>query len=224
MRDINPVGKEGWNEMQRFKFRKIDDFIDSLHPAMVKNGVILIPRKIKYEKRSIEVTRSSGKTGIDTHVELDMEYDLYAAEDGSKLTVGPFPGEAIDSGDKATTKALTAAYKYFLIETFIFPLVDMVDADSESHDVKSVTPNQPITNKPKIIGGDFMIPASKTFGPHQGKKVKDVPVDGLKKILEWCKEKKIAPDLQKSIIQYLCLTPAYVSGKDDIPPFDEFDK
>ena len=63
-----------------------------------------------------------------------MEYDFYA-EDGSKVTVGPIPAEGLDSGDKATNKALSAALKYALIQTFSIPTEDMAEADLDSPEI-----------------------------------------------------------------------------------------
>ena len=63
-----------------------------------------------------------------------MEYDFFA-EDGSKVTVGPIPAEGLDSGDKATNKALSAALKYALIQTFSVPTEDMAEADLESPEI-----------------------------------------------------------------------------------------
>ena len=44
-------------------------------------------------------------------------------------------GEAMDSGDKATNKALSAAYKYAALQVFCVP-VDADDADHSSHEVE----------------------------------------------------------------------------------------
>jgi hypothetical protein len=63
-----------------------------------------------------------------------MEYDFFA-EDGSKVTVGPIPAEGLDSGDKATNKALSAALKYALIQTFSVPTEDMAEADLDSPEI-----------------------------------------------------------------------------------------
>lgn len=131
MKEIGPVTKDQKNTAQGFKFRGIDQFVNALHPALVKHGVFMAPRCVKEVHELKEVMRSSGKPGIDKHVSLLMEYDFYA-EDGSKVTVGPIPAEGLDSGDKATNKALSAALKYALIQTFSVPTEDMAEADLET--------------------------------------------------------------------------------------------
>ena len=136
MKDIGSVGKDQKNLQQGFKFRGIDQFVNSLYPALTKNGVFMSPRLVKEEHELKEVVRSSGKPGVDKHVTLYMEYDFFA-EDGSKVTVGPIPAEGLDSGDKATNKALSAALKYALIQTFSIPTEDMTDADSDSPEIST---------------------------------------------------------------------------------------
>lgn len=134
MRDIGSVGKDQKNQAQGFKFRGIDQFVNSLYPALTKHGVFMAPRCVSEQHELKEVTRGSGKAGVDKHVTILMEYDFFA-EDGSKVTVGPIPAEGLDSGDKATNKALSAALKYALIQTFAIPTEDMAEADLESPEI-----------------------------------------------------------------------------------------
>lgn len=138
MKDIGSVGKDQKNQAQGFKFRGIDQFVNALYPALTKNGVFMAPRCVKEEHELKEVTRNNGKAGVDKHVTILMEYDFFA-EDGSKVTVGPIPAEGLDSGDKATNKALSAALKYALIQTFSVPTEDMAEADSESPEIGTKT-------------------------------------------------------------------------------------
>lgn len=134
MTEIGSIGKDQKNQAQGFKFRGIDQFVNSLYPALTKHGVFMAPRCVSETHELKEVTRGSGKQGIDKHVTILMEYDFFA-EDGSKVTVGPIPAEGLDSGDKATNKALSAALKYALIQTFSIPTEDMAEADLESPEI-----------------------------------------------------------------------------------------
>jgi hypothetical protein len=143
MRDIGSVGKDQKNQAQGFKFRGIDQFVNSLYPALTRHGVFMAPRCVSEQHELKEVTRGSGKAGIDKHVTILMEYDFFA-EDGSKVTVGPIPAEGLDSGDKATNKALSAALKYALIQTFSVPTEDMAEADLESPEIGRRSSNAPV--------------------------------------------------------------------------------
>ena len=140
MKDVGSVSKDQKNVQQGFKFRGIDQFVNALYPALTKHGVFMAPRCVSEVHELKEVVRSSGKAGVDKHVTILMEYDFFA-EDGSKVTIGPIPAEGLDSGDKATNKALSAALKYALIQTFSIPTEDMAEADKETVEIsgKSTT-------------------------------------------------------------------------------------
>lgn len=134
MKDIGSVKKDQKNQAQGFKFRGIDQFVNALHPALTRHGVFMTPFCTAYSQELKEVTRSSGKAGVDKHVAIQMCYTFYA-EDGSSVTVGPIPAEGLDSGDKAVNKALSASLKYALIQTFSVPTEDMAEADLETPEI-----------------------------------------------------------------------------------------
>lgn len=158
MKDIGFIGKNSTNAAQGFKFRSIDSFVNTLYPALVKHGVFMTPRATNYTQELKDVIRNNGKAGVDKHVTILMEYDFYA-EDGSKVTVGPVPAEGLDSGDKATNKALSAALKYALIQTFSVPTEDMAEADLESPEIGTSTPKA-VSNPPTSSAEPTQAPAS----------------------------------------------------------------
>lgn len=127
MRDVGAVGKDQKNTAQGYKFRGIDQFVNALHPALVKNNVFLTTEVLERTEQLKEVERSNGKKGVDKHVALRVKYTFYA-EDGSHVS-STLASEGLDSGDKATNKALSAALKYALIQTFSVPTEDMEEAD-----------------------------------------------------------------------------------------------
>jgi hypothetical protein len=148
MREIGAVGKDQKNTAQGFKFRGIDQFVNALYPALTRHGVFMAPRALRHDQEIKEVVRSNGKSGVDKHVAIMMEYTFYA-EDGSHVTVGPIPAEGLDSGDKATNKALSAALKYALIQTFSIPTEDMAEADLESPEMGAAKASALSVEKPK---------------------------------------------------------------------------
>ena len=160
MRDVGAIGKDQKNTAQGFKFRGIDQFVNALYPALTKHGVFLSPRSVNYTQELKDVTRSNGKTGVDKHVTVLMEYTFYA-EDGSSVTIGPVPAEGLDSGDKATNKALSAALKYALIQTFSIPTEDMAEADLESPEIGVANSTSPSVES-KGVGQEASAPAKKT--------------------------------------------------------------
>jgi hypothetical protein len=73
-----------------------------------------------------------------------IKYTFYA-EDGTKVSA-VVVGEAFDSGDKATNKAMSIAFKYACYQVFCIPTEDMKDPDSESHEINTNAP-KPKENK-----------------------------------------------------------------------------
>lgn len=154
MSEIGSVGKNQTNTVQGFKFRGIDQFVNALYPALTKHGVFMVPECVSEQHEIRDVVRGNGKPGVDKHVTIQMKYHFYA-EDGSHVTVGPIPAEGLDSGDKATNKALSAALKYALIQTFSIPTEDMAEGDLESPEIQTRSTTSAQT-------GDPVNPVSKT--------------------------------------------------------------
>lgn len=123
------------NQGAGYKFRGIDDVYNVLSSIMAKNGLCIIPRMLN--RLCEERTSKSG--GALFYVTVEAEFDLVSAEDGSKHTARTF-GEAMDSGDKATNKAMSAAYKYMAFQTFAIPTEGDNDADGNTHEVVKQKP------------------------------------------------------------------------------------
>ena len=110
------ISKDRKNVQQGYSFRGIDDVYNALSPLLAKNGLCILPRMIS---RNCE-ERQTQKGGTLFYVTVEAEFDFVCADDGSKHTVKTF-GEAMDSGDKATNKAMSAAYKYAAFQAFAIP-------------------------------------------------------------------------------------------------------
>lgn len=115
-----------------YKFRGIDDLYNALAPALAESGLVILPRIINRECQD----RQTKGGAVMQHVVLTVEYDLVAASDGSIHTVRSV-GECFDSGDKATNKAMTAAFKYLCFELFCIPLTGSDDADATNYELES---------------------------------------------------------------------------------------
>lgn len=130
------IGKSRTNQQQGFKFRGIDETLNALAPVLSEHGLVVLPRMLT---RQI-TERESRNGGVLFSVVVEAEFDFVAAEDGSKHTVKTF-GEAMDSGDKATNKAMSIAYKYAAFLAFCIPVEGMgEDADTTVHEVKAQAP------------------------------------------------------------------------------------
>lgn len=125
------IGKDHKNQQQGYKFRGIDDVYNTLAPLLAKHGLVIVPRMIRREC----VERQTLKGGALFSVTVEAEFDFVASEDASKVTARTF-GEAMDSGDKATNKAMSAAYKYACFQTFAIPTDTDNDGDEVTHAVR----------------------------------------------------------------------------------------
>jgi hypothetical protein len=124
------ISKDRKNEQQNYKFRGIDDVYNALSPVLAKHGLVILPRVLNREC----VERVTSKGGAIFYVTVEVEFDFIAAEDGSRHTVKTF-GEAMDLADKATNKAMSAAYKYAAMQAFCIPTEGDNDADAITHEV-----------------------------------------------------------------------------------------
>ena len=124
------ISKERKNEQQGYKFRGIDDVYNALNGILAEANLCILPRVLKRDVTE----RATQKGGVLFYVVLDMEFDFISAEDGSKHVVAVV-GEAMDSADKATNKAMSAGYKYACMEAFCIPTEGDNDADRTTHEV-----------------------------------------------------------------------------------------
>jgi hypothetical protein len=124
------ISKDSKNQSQGYAFRGIDAVYGALSPLLAKHGLCILPR-VK-DRQVIERQNRQGTALF--YVTLTVEFDFVAAEDGSKHTVITV-GEAMDSGDKASNKAMSAAYKYAAFQAFCIPTEGDNDADSTTHEV-----------------------------------------------------------------------------------------
>lgn len=110
-----------------YAFRGIDDVYAVLSTLLAKHKLVIIPRMVSRECSE----RGSKNGGALNFVTVHAEFDFVSAIDGTKHTASTF-GEAMDTSDKATNKAMSAAYKYMAFLTFCIPTEG--DNDTENHD------------------------------------------------------------------------------------------
>jgi len=124
------IAKNSKNQMQGFNFRGIDAVYNALAPLLAKHKLAILPRCT--ERVCVERTNAKGTALFYVTIKADFDF---VGIDGSIHTVSTY-GEAMDSGDKATNKAMSAAYKYAAFQAFCIPTEETaIDADSETHEV-----------------------------------------------------------------------------------------
>lgn len=126
---IGAISKGRTNQQQGFKFRGIDDVLNACHAPLTDNGVF-VSTEVSDLIREERQTKSGGVLNYTT---LKMKVTFYA-EDGSSVSTTTY-GEAMDSADKSTNKAMSAALKYAFFQTFTIPLEEADDADKTTHEL-----------------------------------------------------------------------------------------
>lgn len=130
------IGKDRKNQQQGYNFRGIDEVLNALAPLLPKHGLLIFPRMLSRQM----VERQTKKGDPLFSVVVEAEFDFVATEDGSTHTARTF-GEAMDTADKATNKAMSTAYKYAAFLTFCIPVEGMAeDADRTTHELKPQAP------------------------------------------------------------------------------------
>jgi uncharacterized protein (DUF4415 family) len=156
--EVGPIAKDrrGPKQQGGYGFRGIDDIYDRLNSIMSKHGVFSVPMVETIESDAFEIRDTRW-----TDVRLRIRYRFYA-DDGSfvdAVTVG----EGRDSADKGANKAMSAAHKYALIQSFTIPVAGN-DSEEEHEERKSARdPAEPAKkSSPPPAGGDSP-PKRKTF-------------------------------------------------------------
>lgn len=130
MADVGAIGKDSVNEQQCFKYRGIDAVMNALQPAFIKHGLFVYPEILEHTRE--ERQNAKGTNLIYSVIKVAYHF---TAMDGSDVVVTVI-GEGMDTGDKATNKALSIAFKYACFQLFCIPTEEMRDPDAEVHEVK----------------------------------------------------------------------------------------
>lgn len=136
-----------------YKFRGIDDIYNALAPFLAEHNLCILPRMISREC----VERVSKNGGALFYTTVEAEFDFVNGDDGSKHTVRTF-GEAMDSGDKGTNKAMSAAYKYAAFQSFCIPTEGDNDTENHTHEVKpkqASTQSQPLAKTNQTLNDEL---------------------------------------------------------------------
>lgn len=135
------ISKDRKNAQQGYAFRGIDDIYNTLATLLAANKLCILPEVL--DSKQVERTNKNG--GAIFYTTVKVKYTLVSSEDGSKFECVTY-GEAMDSADKSTNKAMSAAYKYLCLQVFCIPTEGDNDADGTTHDVapkvKKITDEQ----------------------------------------------------------------------------------
>jgi hypothetical protein len=135
--ELPAIGKNQKNVQQGFMFRGHDDILNALNPLLASHGVIVVPDVLERETAQ----RTTAKGGVMYEVNLHVRYRFYGPS-GDYIEASTW-GEGTDSGDKATNKAMTMAFKNVLNQAFAISSEEFKDADAETPEVTTGRQNGP---------------------------------------------------------------------------------
>jgi hypothetical protein len=155
------ISKDRKNQQQGYAFRGIDDIYNTLSKLLAENELCIFPF-CEYRETT---ERNTQKGGVIFYTTVKMKYKLISAVDGSSVECCTV-GEAMDSADKSTNKAMSAAYKYLCLQIFCIPTEGDNDADA--------TTPPPVIPQKKVLTFAERVEKFKTF-------IKNATLDDINK-------------------------------------------
>lgn len=128
MQDVQSVAKTGHNQQQNFNFRGIDAVVNAVGPAFRNHGVFVLPNVKQSEYGQVTIGKNSTQMG---HVRMTVEFTFTGVDGDSVSCV--VACEAMDSGDKATAKAMSVGLRTALLQVLALP-TDEPDPDASSYE------------------------------------------------------------------------------------------
>lgn len=124
---IGSIKKTGKNQQQGYGFIEQSEVMAELRPQLVKWGVVIQPETVS--RTTDKFQNSKGTTFV--HANVVSRYTVINADNPEERFVSEWDaGEAMDTSDKATNKAVTASQKTYLMK--LFNISDKDDADKDS--------------------------------------------------------------------------------------------
>ncbi|WP_063775990.1 ERF family protein [Nocardia vulneris] len=147
MNDVGAVGKGGWNDAPgaKYNFRGVDDVINAVGPILRKHGVIVVPELVTADYEIVTVGKNRTEM---SSVRLQVKFHWFGPE-GDEV-VASVAAESFDSGDKATAKAHSVAYRTALIQTLCLP-TDERDPEQDTYERSEPAPDPAVTARTELL-------------------------------------------------------------------------
>lgn len=136
MAEIGAIGKDSKNSQQGFMYRGVDAVMNSLQPVLIKNHIFVVPEVLEQTREERTTAKGNGLL----YSILKVKY-TFCAEDGSNVSAVVM-GEGMDSGDKASNKAMSVAFKYACFQVLCIPTEEMKDPDADTPE-----PSKPVSKE-----------------------------------------------------------------------------
>lgn len=124
MADVRSIGKGSRFSAPgagTFNFRGVDEVLNHVAPAVRRHGIVIMPIRVVAEARDTKT--SKGATMRETVVTVD--YMVIGPKGDALPHPGQSRGEALDTMDKGSTKALSVALRNFYIQALSIPTQDL---------------------------------------------------------------------------------------------------
>ena len=131
------ISKDKRNPKQGFMYRGIDDVMNTFQPLMAERGIFVVPEVLEATREE----RQTNNGGNLIYSVLRVKYTFYAS-DGTNVCAVVI-GEGMDSGDKASNKAMAVAMKYAMFQVFCIPTEEMRRADPDGETPEPSTKKEP---------------------------------------------------------------------------------
>lgn len=142
MRAVPAVPKGDRNTQQNFSFRGIDAVMNAVGPKLREHGVLVLPQVQDMNSENVVVGRNA--TAMRSVV-VKVRY-IFVGPEGDRLEVA-VPGEAMDAGDKAYSKAMSVALRTALLQALSLP-TDEKDPDEDTYERASAQTAAPGRSAP----------------------------------------------------------------------------
>lgn len=136
MAELRPVGKDSKSEGGfTFKYRGIDAVINEVSPLFAKQGII-----VSKSYSSSSYTSMTSSKGSELHrCSVNVVFRYASAHDVTDFIEDTVVAEAMDSGDKATAKAMSVALRTSLIQVLLIPTGE-ADPDADQYETRRIAP------------------------------------------------------------------------------------
>lgn len=155
IRDLPGIGKDSTGKGLQYNYRGIEDIVPVVKRLFAQYGVHMTARH-----DIVTDADKQGNSGKQRRVVLQSTFRFYAV-DGSFVDTTTI-GEAMDVQDKAFNKAMTASYKYALIQTLA--IADGDDPDAYLPEGPQAAHNAPQAPAPAPTAPDGHISVAEAKG------------------------------------------------------------
>lgn len=127
--EVGAIGKEHKNTQQNYSFRSVEDALSATGPIFARHGITVSVNVVEHKVDVSERSTSKGSQAV-YHATLRMGVSFWAADGSSVENI--MAGEGLDyAGDKATNKAMSAAFKYGIFFGLCIPVDERAIEDSD---------------------------------------------------------------------------------------------